>query len=160
MALNNNIYYIYITFWGLSMSDTIFCELRFWHIHTNTYIVDTCSKVYRYIPHVRLLSLNPTGEHIGLHIYTVKVIYRNLKLGGIDKCLGGVCKHVQSANSLRKFTETFKTETNPLSWGGVVSQLGGGVFTPLGGVSKYYCIQYLHVHTTLLHNVTLYLINF
>jgi len=45
-----------------------------------------------------------------------------------------VCKHVQSANSLRKFTETFKTETNPLSWGGVVSQLGGGLHTPRGGV--------------------------
>jgi len=33
-----------------------------------------------------------------------------------------------------------KTEKITLSWGGVVSQLGGQ-YPPLGGVSKYHCVS-------------------
>jgi len=49
--------------------------------------------------------------------------------GGINKCLGGWCKHVRRANLHLK---TLKNRTNTLSQGGIVSQTGG-VCTPLGG---------------------------
>jgi len=63
-----------------------------------------------------------------------RVISRNLKLGGVDKCLGGegvgtCAKHKFVLKNIKKHKK------HAISGGGVVSQLGEGLYppTPMGG---------------------------
>jgi len=63
------------------------------------------------------------------------VISKNLKLGGgIHKFEGG-CKHTRRANiHLKTLKNNEKLKSKKLGVGGVVTQLGGGSLTPLGGI--------------------------
>jgi len=57
-----------------------------------------------------------------------RVISRNLKLGGIEKCLGeGGCKHAREAQIHIRKQKKEKNYTE-FRGRGVVSQLGGGIY--------------------------------